>query len=83
LFFGETLTLALYGWRFGILTAYALVFALVHSRIGGDFAALLKIPLTTLGVSLPVAGFVAVVGAAIPSYRASNINIVQELRHVG
>jgi ABC-type antimicrobial peptide transport system permease subunit len=44
---------------------------------------LLKIPVTTLAVSLLLAGLVAVVSAAIPSYRASRISIVQGLRHVG
>jgi len=83
LFVGETLTLAVCGWLFGTLGAYGLVFALVHSRAAGDFAVLLKIPFTTLAVSLPVAGFVALVSGAIPSYRASRIDIVQGLRHVG
>jgi len=83
LFVGETLTLAVCGWLFGTLGAYGLVFALVHSRAAGDFAVLLKIPVTTLAVSLPVAGFVALVSGAIPSYRAARIDIVQGLRHVG
>jgi len=83
LFVGETLTLTVCGWLFGTLGAYGLVFALVHSRAAGDFAVLLKIPVTTLAVSLPVAGFVALVSGAIPSYRASRIDIVQGLRHVG
>ena len=83
LFLGETATLTACSWLMGTLGAYGLVFALVHSHAGGPFAVLLKIPLTTLAVSLPVAGFVAVVSAAIPSYRASHLNIVQALRHIG
>jgi putative ABC transport system permease protein len=83
LFFGETFMLTVCGWLFGTFAAYALVFALVHSRTAGDFAVLLKIPLTTLVISLPVAGFVAIASAVIPSYRASHIDIVQGLRHVG
>ena len=82
-FVGETMTLTVCGWLFGTGVAYGLVFALVHSRTGGPFAVLLKIPVSTLAVSLPLAVFVAVVSAAVPSYRASRVNIVQGLRHVG
>lgn len=83
LFLGETVMLTVSGWLFGTMGAYGLVFAMVHSRAGGPFAVLLKIPVTTLAVSLPVAGFVALASAAIPSYRASRINIVRGLRHIG
>jgi putative ABC transport system permease protein len=83
LFLGETVTLSVCGWMFGTLAAYGLVFAMVHSRAAGDFAVLLKIPVTTLAVSLPVAGFVAVASATLPSYRASHINLVRGLRHIG
>lgn len=83
LFLEETFTLTVCGWIFGTLVAYALVYALVHSRAGGPFAVLLKIPITTLAVSLPVAAFVAVASAVIPSYRASHIDIVHGLRHIG
>lgn len=83
LFFGETVSLAAGGWVLGTLACYGLVFALVHSHMAGAFAVLLKIPATTLAVSLPIAALVAIVSAAVPSYRASRINIVQGLRHVG
>jgi putative ABC transport system permease protein len=83
LFLGEAATLTVSGWLLGTLAAYGLVFVMVHSRTAGDFAVLLKIPITTLVVSLPVAGLVAVVSAAIPAYRVSHINIVQGLRHIG
>jgi len=83
LLLGETFTITVLGWLFGTLLAYGLVFALVHSRTAGPFAVLLKIPLTTLAVSLPVAALVALASTAIPSYRASHVNIVQGLRHIG
>jgi putative ABC transport system permease protein len=83
LFLGEAMTLSVCGWLFGTLAAYGLVFALVHSRTGGPFAVLLKIPPTTLALSLPVAGLVAVMSAAVPAYRASRINIVEGLRYIG
>ena len=83
LFVGETVTLSVCGWLFGTFAAYGLVFALVHSRTAGNFAVLLKIPLTTLAVSLSVAGLVAVMSTAVPAYRGARINIVQGLRHIG
>ena len=83
LFLGEAMTLTVCGWVFGTLLAYGLVFAMVHSRNAGPFAVLLKIPVTTLAVSLPVAVVVAIMSAAVPAYRASRLNIVQGLRHIG
>jgi len=83
LFVGETVTLTLCGWLFGTLTAYGLIYAMVHGRAGGNFAVLLKIPPSTLAVSLPVAGLVGILSAAFPSYRVSRINIVEGLRHIG
>jgi len=80
---GENVTLALSAWFFGTLASYGLVFSLVHARAAGPFAVLLKIPVTTLAVSLPLATLVGVVSAVIPSYRASRTNIVEGLRHVG
>jgi putative ABC transport system permease protein len=83
LFVGEAVTLTLCGWLFGTLAAYGMVFSMVHSRAGGPFAVLLKIPVSTLFVSLPLAGLVGLFSAAIPSYRVSRVNIVQGLRHIG
>ena len=83
LFVAESATLTLSGWLFGTVAAYGLVFAIVHARAAGPFAVLLKIPLTTLAVSFPVAALVAVISAGIPSFRAARINIVQGLRHIG
>jgi len=83
LLIAETVTIAACGWIFGTLAAYGLVFGLVHSRTAGAFAVLLKIPATTLAVSLPVAGLVGIASAIIPAQRASHCNIVQGLRHVG
>ena len=83
LFVEETATLVFCAWALGTLLAYGLVFAIVHSPVAGPFAVLLKIPVTTLAVSLLVAGFVAVTSAMVPSYRASRISIVQGLRYLG
>lgn len=83
LLLGETLTLSASSWLLGTIGAYGLVFALAHAPAAGPFAVLLKIPFTTLAVSLPVAAGVAVISSVIPSHQASHINIVEGLRHVG
>jgi putative ABC transport system permease protein len=83
LFLGETTAITVCGWTFGTLLAYGLVFVMVHSRNAGPFAVLLKIPVSTLAVSLAVAVLVAVISSAVPAYRASRVNIVQGLRHIG
>jgi putative ABC transport system permease protein len=83
LFVAETVTLTVCGWLFGTLTAYGMIYAMVHSRSAGNFAVLLKIPPSTLAVSLPVASLVGLLSAAFPSFRVSRINIVQGLRHIG
>jgi putative ABC transport system permease protein len=83
LFLGEAMTLSVCAWLFGTFAAYGLVFALVHSRTGGPFAVLLKIPLSTLAVSLPIAALVALMSTAVSAHRASRINIVEGLRYVG
>lgn len=83
LFMGETITLAVGGWIFGTAVAYGLVYALAHSPAAGPFAVLLKIPITTLALSLPVAAAVAVLSSVFPSHRASRGDIVHGLRHVG
>jgi putative ABC transport system permease protein len=83
LFLGETMTLIVCGWILGTFLSYGLVLAMVHSRNAGPFAVLLKVPLTTLAVSFPLAAVVAVISATVPAYRASRGNIVQGLRHIG
>lgn len=83
LFAGEAVTLTVGGWLFGTLTAYGLIYAMVHSRAAGNFAVLLKIPPSTLAGSLPLAGLVGLLSAVVPAYRVSQINIVQGLRYIG
>ena len=67
LFVEETATLVFCAWALGTFIAYGLVFAIVHSTVAGPFAVLLKIPVTTLAVSLLVAGFVGATSAILPS----------------
>ncbi len=58
LFLAETVTLAVCAWFFGTLAAYGLHISLSFMRALLDLLqCCMKIPLTTLVVSLPIAGF--------------------------
>jgi putative ABC transport system permease protein len=81
LFVGEAVTLCLAGWLLAGVAAYGLVHMIVHSA--APLAIFLKIKPITLTASLALAVTVGVLSAIIPSYRASRMNIVQGLRHIG
>lgn len=79
----EAVTLSLAGGLLGLLAAYGLFYKLVHSTRGGSFAFAFKITPETLLVVLAVAAMVGFLRAAISAYRASALNIVEGLRHIG
>jgi len=81
LFIGEAVTLCLVGWLLAGIAAYGLVHMIVHSA--APLAIFLKIKPITLAASLVLAVAVGVVSAIIPSYRASRMNVVEGLRHIG
>jgi putative ABC transport system permease protein len=83
LFLGEAVTLSTTGGVLGSLTAYCLVYAIAHSAEGQLYGGVLKVTFPTLVVVLPVSALVGFLSAAIPSYRASQIDIVEGLRHIG
>jgi len=81
LFVAESVLLCVAGWLLASLAAYGLMYSATHS--GGPLAALLKIKVLTLAVSLPVAVVVGLLSALLPAFRMSHMNIVQGLRHIG
>jgi putative ABC transport system permease protein len=83
LFVGEAVALSMTGGLMGSLTAYFLVYVIAHSANGELYGAVLKVTAPTLFVVLLVSALVGFLSAAIPSYAASRINIVQSLRHIG
>ena len=52
-------------------------------HLAAPLAIFLKLKPITLTASLMLAITVGVLSAIIPSYRASHVNIVQGLRHIG
>ncbi|PWT84750.1 MAG: hypothetical protein C5B58_04215 [Acidobacteria bacterium] len=81
LFVAEAVTLCLMGWSIAGVAVYGLVHLIVHSA--APLAIFLKIKPITLTASLMLAIAVGVLSAIFPSYRASRMNIVQALRHIG
>jgi putative ABC transport system permease protein len=81
LFVSEAVALALMGGMIGSSLAWGMVFAFSHAPQMTFFP--LKItPLIWIS-SLVISGIVGLVSAALPSYHASQVNIVDGLRHIG
>ena len=80
LFVGEAVSLAIIGGLLGALGAYVLGNVLASQ--GGFFGAMKVTPPTVL-VALTVAGLMGFFSAIVPSYHASQVNIVDGLRHIG
>lgn len=80
LFVGEAVSLSIIGGLLGTLGAFLLGAALASQ--GGFLLALRVTPVTVL-VALVVAALVGFFSAFLPSYHASQVNIVEGLRHIG
>lgn len=80
LFVGEAVSLALAGGMVGTLIAYFVVLGLQKQ---GGFMTGMAVNLPTVMAALLVAALVGFLSSVIPSYHASQINIVDGLRHIG
>jgi len=81
LFVSEAVALSLVGGLVGVFMAKGLVFLFQHAPQMTFFP--LKMTPTIWAMSLLVSGVVGLLSAAIPSYHASQVNIVDGLRHIG
>jgi putative ABC transport system permease protein len=79
---GEAVTLSLAGGLLGLLAAYGLFYELAHSA-STSFAFAMKITPETFLAVLAVAVMVGLLSAVISAYRASGLDIVEGLRHIG
>jgi putative ABC transport system permease protein len=82
LFVSEAVALALAGGVIGVSLAYLLVYGATHSPQFFSFYNMKVTPGMWL-VAMFVAGLVGLLSAAVPSYHASQVNIVDGLRHIG
>jgi putative ABC transport system permease protein len=82
LFVSEAVALSLGGGLIGVGLGWLLVYGITHSPQFISFFPLQVTP--AIGVlAVLVAGLVGLVSAALPSYHASRVNIVDGLRHIG
>jgi len=81
LFVSEAVALALGGGLIGSCLAWLMVFGFAHAPQMTFFP--LKLTPGIFVLSLLVSAIVGLVSAALPSYHASQINIVEGLRHIG
>ncbi|MFB3812911.1 MAG: ABC transporter permease [Terriglobales bacterium] len=82
-FVAEAVALALAGGLLGILAAHGLVYMVAHSGAGAMMLANASVSAPTMALALLIAAVVGFVSAIVPSYRASNLNIADGLRHLG
>lgn len=82
LFVSEAVALAMAGGVIGVGLAYVLIYAVTHSPQFFSFYNM-KVTPGMWAVALFVSGLVGLVSSLIPSYHASQVNIVDGLRHIG
>ncbi len=82
LFVSEAVSLSLVGGLLGAGLGWVLVYLLTHSPQFFSFFPM-KVTFGIMVVSLLTSGLVGLLSAAVPSYTASQINIVDGLRHIG
>jgi putative ABC transport system permease protein len=83
IFVSEAVALALAGGVLGVLLAIPLIALLTHGFIGVGIPLDMKINLATVELALLAALILGLVSGYLPAYRASRINIVEGLRHIG
>ncbi len=83
MFVSESITLALVGGLIGAFAARGLIIVAASAPAMAGFLAGAKVTAPTLVVSVLVAAIVGYLSAFLPSYRASRLNIVDGLRHIG
>jgi putative ABC transport system permease protein len=80
---GEAVGLAVLGGALGVLVAIPLIQGLSRRFVALGVPLNMRVTLPTVGVSLLVAAVVGFVSGYLPAYRASRMNIVEGLRHIG
>jgi len=80
---GEAVGLAVMGGALGVVAAVPLIQALTRRFVALGVPLDMKVTLPTIALSLTVAAIVGFVSGYLPAYKASRMNIVDGLRHIG
>jgi len=83
IFVSESVALALSGGVLGVLIAIPVISGITHRFIGLGIPLDMKVNPITAAIALLVAVVLGVVSGYLPAYRASRMNIVDALRHIG
>jgi putative ABC transport system permease protein len=83
LFVGEAVALAVAGGTLGVVAAIPVIQGLTRRFVALGVPLNMKVTPQTVGLSLLVAATVGFVSGYLPAYKASRMNIVEGLRHIG
>jgi len=83
IFVSESVALALAGGVLGVLIAIPVISGITHRFIGLGIPLDMKVNPITAAIALLVAVVLGLVSGYWPAYRASRMNIVDALRHIG
>jgi len=83
IFVSESVALALAAGMLGVLVAIPVISGLTRSFIGFGIPLNMKVNGITAGIALAAAVVLGIVSGYLPAYRASRMNIVEGLRHIG
>jgi putative ABC transport system permease protein len=83
IFVSESVALSLLGGILGVLVAIPVITAMTHRFIGLGIPLDMKVKAPTAALAVFVSLILGVVSGFLPALRASRINIVEGLRHIG
>jgi putative ABC transport system permease protein len=81
LLLSESITISIIGGLVGVALASGAILFMSQPGLGLPMS--MHMTASTAAVAMAVAAFVGLVSGLIPSYRASNLRIVDALRHIG
>ncbi|HTS05300.1 MAG TPA: FtsX-like permease family protein [Candidatus Eisenbacteria bacterium] len=83
MFVSESMALAITGGVFGVVVARFVIAWLTHQFIGLGIPLDMKVNAITASIALLTAVLLGIVSGYLPAHRASRMNIVDALRHIG
>jgi putative ABC transport system permease protein len=83
IFVSESIALAIAGGVLGVAVAIPLIAALTARFVGLGIPLDMRVNVPTAAISLSVALALGLISGYLPAYRASRMNIVEGLRHIG
>ncbi len=83
IFVSEAVALALTGGMLGVFVAYFVIAGLTHRFIGLGIPLDMRVKAPTIILALGTAAMLGIISGFLPAFKASRMNIVDALRHIG